>query len=157
MEPSASPASTPAARLLRVFVALVSLHSIAVGLGLALLPGWAGSFSGFGAVTPVFFARQGGVFHLVLGIAYWVEHSRTGGVSLLVFAKCCATIFLGTTVALGDDVPWAIPVSALGDALMGLGAIWLHRRARAAAARPPEIGLADAGTAAALDPRRDAR
>lgn len=118
-----------AARLLTGFVSLVALHSIAVGAGLAFLPAWAGRISGFGVVTPVFFAQQGGVFHIVLGVAYWVEHARTGGVSLLVFAKLCATIFLGATVLRGD-VPWAVPVSAVGDALMGLGAWWLHRAAR---------------------------
>jgi hypothetical protein len=126
-------APTRAARLLSVFVALVALHSVGVGIGLALLPGWAGRVSGFGAVTPVFFARQGGVFHLVLGVAYWAEHAKTGGVSLLVFAKCCATIFLVAMVLLGE-VPWAVPVSAAGDALMGVGASWLHHMARRRAA-----------------------
>lgn len=117
-----------AARLLTVLVGLVALHSMAVGAGLAFLPGLAGRISGFGAVTPVFFAQQGGVFHMVLGTAYWGEHARTGGVSLLVFAKGCATIFLGAMILRGD-VPWSVPVSAAGDALMGLGAWWLHRAA----------------------------
>jgi hypothetical protein len=117
-----------AARLLRVFVALVALHSVAVGAGLAFLPDWAGRISGFGAVTPVFFAQQGGVFHIVLGIAYWGEHARTGGVSLLVFAKGCATVFLGAMVLRGG-APWAVPVSAVGDAAMGLCAWWLRRAA----------------------------
>jgi hypothetical protein len=124
-----APVPVLAARVLPAFVALVALHSIAVGAALAFLPGWAGRFSGFGAVTPVFFARQGGVFHIVLGIAYWAEHARTGGVSLMVLAKSCATLFLAAMVLEGG-VPWAVPVSAVGDALMAAVAWWLGRAAR---------------------------
>ncbi|HSN92085.1 MAG TPA: hypothetical protein VLS93_12720 [Anaeromyxobacteraceae bacterium] len=130
--PDAAPPRASA--LLGPFVALVALHSIAVGVVLAFLPGWGARFGGFDPITPVFFARQGGVFHIVLGIAYFTEHRRTGGVSLLVFAKACATVFLlAATVAGG--VPWAVPASAAGDALMGLAAWRLHR-GRAAAAAP---------------------
>ena len=126
--PDAHPPRSRASGLLGPFVALVALHSIAVGVVLAFFPGWGARFGGFDPITPVFFARQGGVFHVVLGIAYWTEYRRTGGVALLVFAKACATVFLLTATLLGG-VPWAVPASAAGDALMGLAAWWLRRRA----------------------------
>jgi hypothetical protein len=137
---AATPQRIHPARWLGPFVALVAFHSVAVGVILAFLPGWGARFGGFDPVSPAFFARQGGVFHIVLGIAYWVEYRRTGSVTLLVFAKACATIFLVAATLLGG-VPWAVPASAAGDALMGMAAFWLGRQA---AGRPGATPRAEA-------------
>lgn len=115
-------------RLRRALVALAALHSVTIGLGLAFLPDLAARLGGFEPVTPVFFARQGGAFHLVLGLAYWLEHRRAGTVWLLVLAKGLATAFLGASLLAGG-VPWSVPVSAAGDAAMGLAALALRPRA----------------------------
>jgi len=112
-------------RLRGALVVLAALHSVGIGVGLAFLPGLAAGLGGFPPVTPVFFARQGGVFHLVLGVAYWLEHRRAGTAWLLLLAKGTATLFLGAAT-LGGDVPWSVPVSLLADAGMGLCA-WLLR------------------------------
>jgi hypothetical protein len=97
-----------------------------VGVGLAAFPDWATSLAGFGPVRPVFFARQAGVFHLVLAAGYLIE-LRRGSVRLLVTAKMVAAVFLGTA-ALAGSVAWAVPFSGAADAVMGLGVAWISRR-----------------------------
>ena len=92
---------------------------------LTVFPEWATAFGGFGPVHPVFFARQAGIFHLVLAAGYLLE-LRRGSVALLVTAKAIATVFL-TAAWLSGVQGWSVPVSAAGDALMGLAAGWLAR------------------------------
>ena len=108
---------TDAARgLLRPYVLLVVLHSLGVGLGLLLMPHLAVTIGGFPEPATLFFMHQGGVFHLVIAGAYWMEFRRHGTVSLMIFAKTVATIFLTTAWLLGS--PWLVGASALGDGLM---------------------------------------
>jgi hypothetical protein len=111
-------------------VLLVAAHSVAVGGALLLAPDWATGLAGLGPVQPTFLARQAGVFHLVLAAGYLIE-LRRGSVALLVVAKSVAAIFLAAS-ALSGTHAWAVPFSALADALMGAGAAWLHRPARVA-------------------------
>jgi uncharacterized membrane protein (DUF441 family) len=119
---------TPAQRLERAFVVLVATHSVAVGVGLAAVPAFATGFAGFPPVSPAFFARQAGAFHLALAAGYLVEHLRYRGVAFLVAAKAIATVFL-LAATLAGGVPWSVPFSAAADAAMGALAFWLHRRA----------------------------
>ncbi len=112
----------------RTLVVLIALHSFVVGLFLVLLPEWGARFGGFGAVSPLFFARQAGAFHFVAATAYIVEYFRYRGVLLLVITKSVAVIFLLMTSVL-DTVPWVVPLSGVADGLMGL-AVVLLRRAR---------------------------
>jgi len=93
---------------------------------LTVVPGWATAFGGFGPVHPVFFARQAGIFHLVLAAGYLLE-LRRGSVALLVTAKATATLFLAAAWLSGVQ-GWSVPVSAAGDALMGLAVGWLARK-----------------------------
>jgi len=123
-----------AARVRRVergLIVLVALHSLAVGAVLCLFPRFAMAVAGFDAATPAFFPRQAGVFHLVLAFGYLQEHFRRDEVSLLLFAKGSATVFL-LALAAASDVPWAVPVSGAADGLMG-AVVWaVHRLGRSA-------------------------
>ncbi len=121
-------------RLERVLVVLIALHSVAVGLGLTLLPGWGARFGGFGEVQPTFFARQAGVFHFVVAFGYLYEFFRYRSIGLLLFAKSVAVVFLTLAFLLGQHA-WLVPVSALGDGVMGAAAWWVHARACEASAR----------------------
>jgi hypothetical protein len=114
------------ARAERLLVVLVALHSVLVGAFLILAPQWGARFGGFGAVTPLFFARQAGAFHMVVAAVYIVEHRRYGGVLLLVLTKAIAVAFLALTAALSDS-PWVVPFSALGDLAMGAAAVATRR------------------------------
>ncbi|NTU86185.1 MAG: hypothetical protein HGA45_43800, partial [Chloroflexales bacterium] len=37
---------------------------------------WGGRFGGFERLDPLFFAHQGGAFHIVVAIGYMMEHLR---------------------------------------------------------------------------------
>ena len=128
------PGDGPAARGVRLWVWLVAAHSATVGLALLLAPDLVARFAGFGAVSPPFFARQAGVFHLVLAAGYLLEQRRGGEVTLLVTAKATAFAFLTGSWLAGASA-WSVPFSGLSDGAMGLVAWWLWRRARSAAAR----------------------
>jgi hypothetical protein len=90
-------------------------------------------------VTPLFFARQAGVFHLLLGTAYLLEYFRRGSITLLLIAKATAVTFLGVMMVL-EPGAWAVPFSGVSDGLMGLVALAVHRRARGAAPVPKKPG-----------------
>ncbi len=114
----------------RGVVSLVAAHSIIVGIVLLAVPEWAAEFGGWGRSVSPFFVRQGGAFHLVVGVGYLMEYFRHGTVRLLVTAKTVATIFLGMTWINDPAGAWAVLPAGIGDALMGLVTFLLHRSVR---------------------------
>jgi hypothetical protein len=106
-------------------VVLIALHTYVIGVALLAVPEWALRFGGWEAIPPLFFPRQAGVFHLVLGTGYLLEYLRLRSVTLLVTAKACAFVFLGGATLLGT-VPWFVTFAGIGDGLMGLAALALH-------------------------------
>ena len=112
-------------------IVLIAVHSYAVGFFLLFLTKWGASFGGWGEVMPLFFARQAGIFHVVVATGYLHEYFRYRGVGLLLTAKILAVLFLGSMMMLDEAAPWAIPLSALGDGLMGLVVYLVHRKAQA--------------------------
>lgn len=127
--------STPE-RLLAWFVSLVVLHSVAVGAVMVIATEWAVAFGGWPTDGSLFFARQFGVFHFVVATAYAVEFVRYRGVTILVAAKTMAVASLGYALAI-EGASWPVWLAAAGDAVMGLAAWGLHRRAFDASAPPP--------------------
>jgi hypothetical protein len=121
----------------RALVVLIAAHSVAVGLFLTFATEWGARFGGFGGVTPLFFPRQAGAFHFVVAAVYVVEYFRYRGVLLLVMTKAAAVVFLGFTVLLVRDSPWVVPLSAAGDAAMGLAVVGLRRARRLPLAGAP--------------------
>ncbi|MCA9757901.1 MAG: hypothetical protein KDA27_19070 [Candidatus Eisenbacteria bacterium] len=115
-------------RLERLAVVLVALHSYVIGLVLLLFPAWSIEFSGWEPTSTLFFTRQAGILHLVVATGYLAEHSRYGGVFLLVSAKTAATIFLAS-VPFWDHPSWLVPACAVVDGLMGAVVWMLHRKA----------------------------
>lgn len=114
----------------RALVVLIALHSLAVGLFLSFATEWGARFGGFPSPVPLFFPRQAGAFHFVVAGVYLVEYFRYRGVLLLVMTKAIAVVFLGTTVVLGPDPPWIVPLSAAGDLAMGLAVVAVRRARR---------------------------
>lgn len=112
------------AQLRAPFVALVSLHSLGVGLALVFATSWGLAFGGFTGEGP-FFARQGGVFHLLVAAVYWMELRRHGGMDFMVLAKGSAVVFLLASLALGAP-PLMVGLSAAGDGLMLVAALVLR-------------------------------
>lgn len=126
-------------RLERALVVLIALHSVVVGLFLAFATDWGARLGGFPSPVPLFFPRQGGAFHFVVAAVYLVERFHYRGVFLLVLTKSIAVVFLVLATAL-TDVPWLVPLSAVGDGLMAV-AVVLLRRARGL----PLLGRGGAG------------
>ena len=114
-------------RLLGPLVALIVLHSAVLGLAAVVAPDWGLRFTGFGTASPMFFARQVGVFHVVVALAYAIEWSRYRGVAILLTAKCCAVAFLGLELLQGPQ-PWIVPVSLAGDAAMAAAVAFVAAR-----------------------------
>ena len=118
------------AHLLSVWVVLVALHSYGVGTFLLFATEWGARFGGFGAVSPLFFARQAGIFHFVIATTYLVERFVYGGAVILLMTKVTAVVFLLAMWALGVDA-WSMLPSIAADAAMGI-ATWMLVRPRRA-------------------------
>jgi hypothetical protein len=114
-------------------VLLIALHTYGIGVALLALPEWALRFGGWQTIPPLFFPRQAGVFHLVLGTGYLFEYLRLRSVSLLLTAKTCGAVFLlaATVVA---SVPWFVTFAGVVDGLMGLAVLAVRRQVSAASA-----------------------
>lgn len=115
----------------RLLVVLIVLHSVGVGVALLAFPRWSAGFGGWGEPGPLFFLRQGGVFHLVVALGYLHEHLRHRGVTLLVAAKSAACVFL-LGVTLAGETAWSVPLSGVADGAMAVAALLLHRARRRA-------------------------
>ena len=113
----------------RLLIILVSLHSAIIGVVFVVAPDWLVRFGGWEGIDPVFFGRQAGAFHLVLAGTYLIEHFRYRGVTVLVAAKTFAMVFLLACTAV-DHLPWAVPVSGVGDAMMAMLVWYVHRTVR---------------------------
>jgi len=135
MSREARPQGAVLRRLEAIVVVLVAVHSYAVGAMLLVIPSLATRLGGWPAVQPLFFPRQGGVFHLVVATGYLLEYRRHRGVTLLVTAKTAAAVFLLTHALIAPET-WLVPVLGAGDALMGALVLLLHRRLRSAAPSP---------------------
>ena len=113
----------------KLLVSLIALHSIMVGAMFLLAPAWTMKFAGWQSISPVFFAYQAGIFHVVLAVAYLLVYQRYRGVSILVTAKVIAFVFLITATII-DPIPWAVWTSGIIDGLMALVVWWVHRRVK---------------------------
>ncbi len=113
----------------RWLIILVALHSMAIAAMFFLAPNWTVRFGGWDSLDPVFFAYQAGAFHVALATAYLIEHFKYGGIACLVAAKTIALVFLMVT-PIFISVPWAVPVSGLGDGAMAALVLLVHRRVR---------------------------
>ena len=122
-------------RLERALVVLIALHSVGVAVTLLFLTEWGLRIGGWGDVHPLFFARQAGIFHLVVATGYLIEYFRYRGVVLLVTTKGFAVFFL-VAMSLVENVPWLVPASAVTDGLMGLAVFIVHSKVAATAREP---------------------
>ena len=114
-------------RVERCLIGLIALHSVGVGIALMVFTDWSTVFGGWGLAEPRFFARQAGIFHIVVALGYLLEYLRYRGVALLVLAKSIAVVFLLSVAILGEDATWAVPLSAVGDGLMATVVVLVHR------------------------------
>ena len=109
--------------LFQILLYLIAAHSFFVGIALIVLPFGALSWFGFTVDPYRFFSTQGGVFHVVMSIAYILAARKPlEEKSLIIFiilAKWIAFFFLGFYFLFSEMVP-VIAISAVSDGLMGL-------------------------------------
>ncbi len=107
---------------LKIILWLIAIHSIIVGVLLICLPISGYHFFGFN-VEEKFFPTQGGIFHIVMSIAYIMAAKRLGkDTGLVIFsyiAKFIATAFLVFYYFIFDNI-LTILFSGIGDLIMGL-------------------------------------
>ena len=118
---------------MKIFLWLIALHSFLVGIGLILFPPSFLEFFGFLNYQYSFFQAQGGVFHLVMAMAYALAikymHKSPGLIIFSISAKMIATIFL-LIYYLFLEKAWMIIMSAFGDATMAFMLYVLYNRYR---------------------------
>ena len=114
--------------LLKWILWLVAIHSICFGISLVILPVNVIELFGF-HLTEKFFADQGGVFHLVVAVAYiWAALDLENSFKLIVLsctAKFVATIFL-LSYFIFVDHKFMVIFSGLADFLMGFAILALY-------------------------------
>jgi hypothetical protein len=120
-------------------VVLIALHTYGIGVTLLALPEWSLRFGGWETIPPLFFPRQAGVFHLVLGTGYLAEYFRLRSVWLLLMAKACGSVFLLAATLLAT-VPWFVTFAGVVDGLMGLTVLVVHLRVNRPAAAQSSPG-----------------
>lgn len=116
---------------LSVFLKLMALHSIAVGIGLIVIPSSALEFLGFNGEAERFFSTQGGVFHILMAIGYLLAASKLkNNEPLIIFSvivKFGATLFLLIYYLLVESIILLL-FSCVSDFIMGLVIFLLHKK-----------------------------
>jgi hypothetical protein len=116
--------------LLSVLLYLIALHSFCVGLALIILPLSVLEHFGYEGYTGDFFKVQGGIFHVVMSIIYFIAARDIDKFRILIYltltAKFIATIFLFGYYFIFEQI-WMVLISGIADFLMGLCVLLLWR------------------------------
>ena len=115
--------------LLRIFI----LHTTCVAIGLFVIPSDYLAYFDLEGYHGRFFQIQAGLFHLVMGVAYFLALRHGEKEPWLVFfaviAKSMALVFL-LLYYIFMERSWIIIFSAFGDGAMGLLLLFVFRRLR---------------------------
>ncbi len=109
--------------LLVLLLWLFVIHSTTVAVLLIFLPQSSLDFFGYIGYQGRFFQVQGGIFHLVMAVAYLLAAIKTDKANLIIIfiiiAKTIAAIFLVTYFFMGEHI-WVLLPSAIGDGAMAV-------------------------------------
>jgi hypothetical protein len=115
-------------KILKWVLWLVALHSIGFGISLIVLPVSVIEFFGF-HLAEKFFAVQGGVFHIVVSLAYIMAALDLTHASKLIILSCTAkfmaTIFLLSYYFFEKHI-FMVAFSGIADFFMGLTILVLY-------------------------------
>jgi len=114
--------------LLKWLLWLVAIHSVGFGISLIVLPISVIELFGF-RLAEKFFAVQGGVFHIVVALAYIMAALDLGRAKKLIILSCTAkfmaTIFLLSYYFFVKHI-FMVVFSGIADFLMGLAILLLY-------------------------------
>jgi len=120
----------PPEKSLKILLWLVAIHSLFTGIFLIVGPVALFHFFGF-HYHGGFFTVQGGVFHLVMVVAYMMTASNLKKDGLLIWfcisAKVMAAVFLLLYFAIMEQT-WVIFISGVVDLIMGLLLLQFYNR-----------------------------
>lgn len=120
---------------LRLILVGMSAHSALVGLGLLIQPAWLMDQAGYPPLAEPFFARQGGVFHILMAVFYaralGGAEARCTLIPLAILVKAAAAVFLLLHAWLAPGA-WVIPFSGVVDGLMAVVLWWVWNQGRRA-------------------------
>jgi len=110
-------------RVLSTILWLVAFHSLAMGLALIAQPALLMKLSGFSSECERFFPAQGGVFHILMAVAYIMGATNIEKYYYLavfsIIVKAVATLFL-MVYCFAVEFKWIVLLSGIGDGVMGL-------------------------------------
>lgn len=110
-------------KILSILLWLITIHSAVVGIALILLPFQLLEFFGYFGYSGIFFKTQGGVFHVVMAVAYALAAVNLGKahfvIVFIIAAKSMATIFLLSYYIWIEPI-WTVFFSAMGDGAMAI-------------------------------------
>ncbi len=116
---------------LSVLLYLIALHSFIVGFALVIIPIDALDFFGYNNYEGSFFKVQGGVFHLVMALIYFIAARDLSRNRILIYLtiifKFTATAFLFSYYLFIDRI-WMVAASGAGDFIMGILVLMLFLR-----------------------------
>jgi len=117
--------------LLVILLWIFVVHSTVVALLLIFLPAESLHYFGYSGYQGRFFQVQGGVFHLVMAVAYLIAAVKTEKAGLIIIfiivAKTMATVFLLSYFFLSEHI-WILLPSAAGDGAMAVLLFLFYRR-----------------------------
>jgi hypothetical protein len=117
-----------ASRILKIYLVLVALHSFCVGVGLIFMPTSQMAKMGFN-ITENFFPDQGGVFHIIMCIAYILPvidvKKYFTFIVFTIIVKFLATIFLFIYYIFIDQILMVL-ISGIFDFLIGLVLLFIY-------------------------------
>ncbi len=117
--------------LLVILLWIFVVHSTVVALLLIFLPPDSLRYFGYAGYQGSFFQIQGGVFHLVMAVAYLIAAVKTDKAGLIIIfiiiAKSIATVFLLLYFFLSEHI-WVLLPSAAGDGAMAILLFLFYRR-----------------------------
>lgn len=114
-------------KTLQTVLGLVAVHSIVMGLVLIIQPAALMELSGFSGDYEHFFPAQGGVFHLLMSVAYLTGATNIEKyhhfIVFSIFVKAVATFFL-MMYCFAAEFKWIVLLSGIADCMMGLIIFW---------------------------------
>jgi len=115
-------------KILQWFLWLIAIHSIGFGIALVILPIPVIEFFGF-HLEEKFFAVQGGIFHIVVSLAYIMAALDLDDSKKLIILSCTAkfmaTLFLLSYFFFVSHI-FMVIFSGIADFLMGLAILFTY-------------------------------
>ena len=117
--------------VLSILLYLIALHSFIVGAVLVVIPFETLEYFGYHNYQGTFFKVQGGVFHLVMSLVYFLAARDLNRIRILIYltiiSKFIATVSLFSYYLFIDRI-WMVAASGAGDLLMGILVLLLFLR-----------------------------